>query len=129
MANVSLEQLNGCCGVQELSGASEDVPAEVLVSLDERHEDCSGESITTRNIVFTDAAQRRKLRASGWAFTEFIQKNRLGSVLGPSFGGRNPNTRNNVHVWVWTPNVKAVWKWLDKEFERREKEDDEDSGH
>ena len=115
MAN--LQALDGCCGVVELSGVSDDAPEYIL-------EECNCE-ISSRNVVFTDIAKHKRLKDSGWKFAAFVLKNGLGAITGPSPAGVNPNTKNKVHVWIWTPNVKALQKWLDKQQARREKEDAE----
>lgn len=110
-----------CCGVKELVGVSDATPAQFLWELKTEDEGC-----TSRNFVFTDITQHRKSsQIGGWAFAKFIRRKRLGTVLGPSKPGKNPNTRNLVCVWVWTPNVKAVQRWFAVEDARRNKDADE----
>ena len=108
------------CGIEELVGVSEDTPTEILFEL------CSNGEISSRNVVFTDTTRHKNNVDSGWRFAAFLCKKRLGTVLGPSKPGVNPNTRNQVCVWVWTPNVKAVQRWFEAEEKRRDKEENED---
>lgn len=123
--------LNSCCGVMEIDGVSLNTPKEVLLSLlDWEHEDYdyNTEKLlgNSRNVVFTDVAQMRRNKQSGWGFAKFITENKLGTITGPSPGATNPGTRNKVHVWVWTPNVKAIEAWFAAEQKRREKDEEED---
>lgn len=116
-----MNTLSGCCGVNELDGVGWDTPADALFGLLKCGE------ISSRNVVFTDITRNRKRAfTGGWAFAAFLRKNHLGTVLGPSDSGRNPNTGNSVCVWVWTPNRRALDRWESAEGVRRDKEEEDD---
>lgn len=111
----ALVSLRGCCGVWEIDGVSDALPAKVLFDIQEIW------GVSSRNLVFTDITQYRKCKHSGWGFAAFLRKKRLGAVLGPSKPGLNPESNNRVCVWVWTPNVEAVERWARAENRRQDR--------
>lgn len=56
----------------------------------------------------------------GFEFAQFIQDNNLGEVIDTIPSGINPNSLNEVKVWVWIPDMAAVRNWLQAEVIRRE---------
>lgn len=49
-------------------------------------------------------------KAYGQPFADFIVEEKLGTVvhIPPA---ENPNTGNEVEMWVWTPDMEALEKW------------------
>ena len=54
-------------------------------------------------------------RLYGKPFADFLTKNKLGTVVHVGHQ-KNPNSGNNVDMWVWTPNEKAVMAWAKKNY-------------
>ena len=94
---------NISCGVRELRGVSWTEPLSLLRRLDLSR---------LAHVVFSDRLTTEPWRvSSGEKFAAFITANKLGGVHRTA-GRINPNSRNNIAVWTWTPNKEAVSKLL-----------------
>ena len=94
---------NISCGVRELRGVSWTEPLSLLRRLDLSN---------LAHVVFSDRLSNRgPFGNSGEKFAAFITANKLGEVHRTA-GRINPNSRNNIAVWTWTPNKEAVSKLL-----------------
>lgn len=106
-----------CCGAREITNLS--ISRSAPQAMQE-----FGQAIYTRSyadnfryVIFT-AADYGKPATYGTRFAKFIAKNNLGTVL-ETAKNRNPNTGNQVQMWVWTVNHDAVKAWLKKDKEIR----------
>ena len=110
-----------CCGVKELSGLStcRDATDAMLqfgklthlrVVRDDDGKEVKAPFDRFRYVVFTQA---KKADGYGIRFAELIEDQGLGEIIETKFRV-NPNSGNNVKVWVWTVDHKAVKEWLDK---------------
>ena len=117
-----IEQLEGQCGIMVLSGLSINPEDNLRVIINshafETDEDicdctCSGcddhddKTELRANIMWTDVARARGALSSGEKLKRHITEKKFGTVktMGPIL---NPNTKNKITVYVWTPNKKFM---------------------
>ena len=89
-----------CCGIAELADIRNDAsPERSILNVD--YPDSQGV------IIFSDTNGHRY--KYGTALARYIRKHKLGSVTGkaPTI---NPNTRNRVRVWMWSPTRTTLKK-------------------
>lgn len=117
-----LEQLNGNCGMGELSGlqgrishilqrAREDMLNQDETEWDEEKGDYvypDPKSIYGI-IMFSDRVPKRGM-SPGMRLATYILENKLG-MLTASHVAKNPNSGNNIMAWFWTPNEKFLKKY------------------
>jgi len=60
-------------------------------------------------LIFSDNTQ-----GIGVQLAEFIKKHRLGSVIQSKGWRYNPNSGNDIKVWLWAPNWKRVFSFKAK---------------
>ena len=91
------------CGVRELRGVSWTEPLALIKGLNLRN---------LAHVVFSDRLTNGgPFGNSGAKFAAFITANHLGEVHRTA-SRVNPNSRNPIAVWTWTPNKAAVQKLL-----------------
>lgn len=132
-------RINGlsCCGVAELSDLAYQYgsvdgttpEAEKLWQMCVANSPADPEEgfyYRCRYIMFTQASMPGENGAItpnqtgyGFDFAEFIRTNNLGEVIDSIPSGINPNSKNEVKVWMWIPDMTAVRAWLVAEVARR----------
>lgn len=117
-----IEQLNGQCGIYLLSGlhVTPEENLQVIVGSEAFDMDgdicdcaCSGcddhdnAVILSANVMWTDVARAKGALSSGEKLKRHITEKKFGTVktMGPIL---NPNTKNKITVYVWTPNAKFL---------------------
>lgn len=107
-----------CCGIAELDGISAERPETIIKQLF-RDMYCYGEFNGTY-AVFSNAIRFK----SGNALARFIRVNKLGSVQAAGRPKRNPNSGNQLKVWMWSINRRALERWAQKNgFKKGESSD------
>jgi hypothetical protein len=106
----TLDDSNGCCGVDELYGLHSD-PMDTMMSFCHERFD---EEVRQAHVLITDNVAYRR----GEKLISFIKKHKFGAVVGTK-GKANPSTNGNTRVraWLWTPNVKKLEMWWRKNRE------------
>lgn len=131
-------RINGlsCCGVAELSSLSLNysTPGGASVEAEKLWRMCVDQNPLTpeegfyyrcRYVMFTQASRPgddgdiTNQRGYGFDFAQFIRDNSLGEVIDSIPSGINPNSSNEVKVWMWIPDMDAVKAWLVAEKTRR----------
>jgi hypothetical protein len=102
----------GCCGIREMSGlyTSVDQEKEAAMVLAENMYNTNSHDYYGQNfryIVFSEASGRY-----GERFADFLHREGL-TDLGLVSTGRNvnPNSGNEVRVWIWTVDHEVFKKW------------------
>ena len=121
-----------CCGVKEITGLSYTESAtkairqfgdltyyrQVKQYLGSGHSETVPAPMENfRYVMFTQANATGGTATYGDRFAAFIQKHKLGALIETPYN-MNPNSGNNVKVWLWTvdhPRVKALLAKLRKE--------------
>ena len=98
-----------CCGVIEIHGIDEieDTNAVIRQFCEAHSEPDCGACLFT-SVVRGKYTEGDKLKA-------FIRKNKLGKVIGMCV--RNPNTDNNVKMYLWQVNWDRLYALVDKQEE------------
>ena len=121
-----------CCGVAEATGLGLTVqpPEDKLWAFClSRHflDPVEGFYYRCRYIMFTQASSPGKDGAItpnqagyGFEFAEFIRANNLGELIDSIPPGVNPNSHNELKVWMWIPDHAAIRLWLTAEVKRRD---------
>jgi hypothetical protein len=95
-----------CCGMKELSGIQDFTPDYGFFQ--EIAEGLRGNTGRTAHIIFTDARLPAwKKPTKGDELAAFIRKKRMGRVTASPWR-KNPNSLNEVCVFVWTFNDKMT---------------------
>lgn len=112
-----------CCGLREVIGLSTDgwPPAEKLWRL------CRTESPSLpqflhrcRYLVFTQAGRGVTAGVGyGYEFAEFIRSAGLGTVIDTIPAGVNPNSSNDLKMFVWIVDLPAMQEWVANEVKTR----------
>ena len=117
-----------CCGVKEIAGLSFTTSAQHAIrqfgdlTYYRQVKDCNNKILPApfenfRYVMFTQANMPGGMAKYGDSFAAFIQKHKLGSLVETPYN-LNPNSGNQVKVWLWTvdhPKVKALLAKLHKE--------------
>ena len=120
-----------CCGVVEMSGIAHfrNDPTNAVVDMlccEEYDYDSDGndkpylqlDPPKAAHIVFTQASKTRCKSGYGYAIASYIIQQGLGTVAN-SQPARNPNTSNQITVFVWTPNIAGIKSWAKRNGIRR----------
>jgi hypothetical protein len=107
-----------CCAVAEISGirhfATE--PANVIVDVlctegyDNDEPYLLLEPPESAHIIFTQASRGKVKTGYGYTLRDYIVSQKLGTVV-CSTPSKNPNTQNNVTVFVWTLDMPGIRQW------------------
>lgn len=116
--DIEVERI-GCCGIYEINNlVDKDIsPATVLVKVvDELLREYP-------MVIFHDATKF----GNGKRLCTFIRGKKLGKVHA-SDKKMNPNSQNEIQMWIWYPNWDKLRTFLDEKVEIKESryEDDED---
>lgn len=122
MSIMDVSQVPHCCGIRELGGVSRHLgyPRGAMLAFALR---CYGwgfdgsENARFRHVIF---AQARQDSSYGFDLAKLIGEKLLGTVVDTPFQV-NPNSGNELKVWLWTVDHDAVKKWA-KEFEEEVKD-------
>lgn len=100
-----------CCGIDEIDGLSRD-PKDTLLEVCQEKYDNGGWGDVSRQayIIFHDANKN----GNGIAMAKYITKNNLGDIVSPARSRINPNSRNYIRAWVWSPDEKLLKAWWKK---------------
>lgn len=128
-----------CCGVREISSLSTyPDPKEAMRMFGQGlFSKRVGEVKTSpmfRYAVFTQAQSQStpicegkslidKGTGYGYRFANYIREHNLGDLIETPFNV-NPNSNNNLKLWVWTINLETIkkhWEKLDKEYWTKDK--------
>lgn len=68
-----------------------------------------------RYVIFTQATHKKDTDKEGYGekFAAFITRMKFGTLIATE-PGRNPNSGNQLKLWVWTPDHAAIKKFLKK---------------
>lgn len=120
---MEIQGLPGCCGVKELTNlvarndALLNMQDFVYRAYSKEHQ-LNGRF---RYALFSEAnSQGFNSKTYGHLFAELITREKLGTLI-ETERNVNPNSGNDVKVWVWTVDHNAVREWgnrnpVDKEF-------------
>lgn len=106
-----IEQLNGQCGIYLLSGLHVTPEENLRVIVGSEAFVTTGTRaiavILSANVMWTDVARAKGALSSGEKLKRHITEKKFGTVktMGPIL---NPNTKNKITVYVWTPNAKFM---------------------
>jgi hypothetical protein len=141
--SISVNANLGCCGLYELSGLEANYdPALVLAGICARQTrsfrwspECYGyysnraqanpaanpmqAGYLPAQFVFTQATKRARY---GTKFMNFINENKLGTVVTTGKYEKNPNSGRFVLAFIWTPDKPAIIKWWADQIEAYKKE-------
>lgn len=96
---------NISCGVHQLYGFGGKVRD--MITAARGHIGC-------RFLIFSDKVNKTKgYESGGQKLAKEIEDNRLGDLT-KSTEGVNPNSSNNIAVWVWNPDHVAIDNYLKK---------------
>lgn len=98
-----LSRIASCCGIGELSGLDTTAQRSLNRMCAEYF---AVYNITYKMIVFTDAVMNK----GGVRLAKYIEENDLGKIVA-SDKCKNPNTRRNVMLWTWYPDIKKLRAW------------------
>lgn len=105
---MELTKIHGCCGVYELHDLNELAPVDLLFGFLSEKED------NTPFVIFSDAVRDELGDAfdepRGLELAKFIKDNKLGTLFATP-ERHNPNSGNNIILWVWEPDYDALTKW------------------
>ena len=111
-----------CCGVKEISGLSDYESAAYAMqdfwntTYGRKVPNLIGNNLVPapmvnfRYCIFTQA---RHTYDYGIDFAKFITNNKLGTIAETDFN-TNPNSGNDVKVWIWTIDHNALGRWKKK---------------
>jgi len=107
-----------CCGLGEIGGIQDDTekvatPKRVLIEFREN------KAYDYPFVIFTAADQADYVKTAGTKLARFIRAHKLGTVRQTRWK-RNPNSGNNVQIFLWEPNYVNL-KHFDKPSEKRGK--------
>ena len=123
-----MEILNlSCCGVKEIRGlsysgsASEAFREFGKLTFQRTQLDLQGNPQPApidkfRYVLFSQAGKPEY--EYGTAFAEFLREHNLGTILETSFN-LNPNSGNQLKVWLWTVDWGAVKAWFATHAEKK----------
>ncbi len=97
-ADAEVNQLE-CCGIEELYGLATN-PNDNLFALEEQ-------SSHRAMVIFHDTVNR----GLGKKLVAKIRKKKLGTVISSPVV-KNPNTSNDIQMWIWVPDWLAVSKYV-----------------
>jgi len=115
---MTLINTTSCCGLRELDGImGDDAPHVTMASIASQLVEIGGAFVIFSCPVTHDHGQRLAL---------FIRDNNLGHVI-PSSIRRNPNSGNDLQVWLWEVEIDHLDGWINaynaREQERRVEEE------
>jgi hypothetical protein len=129
--------VEGCCGVRELAGIGEGNSSEFILrsfcnevytnALFNEHQDITEGNEDRGNFAHVFFTQAGVGKTYGENLASYIQRHGLGNVVAtPSM--LNPNSGNNLKMWVWTVNWKTTAEWAKErgEYNNREYNDVDD---
>lgn len=97
-----------CCGVREYAGLMDSKTKSIIESIAlDRFQD----SNDYRFVMFTENHQKNF--ENGLALMAYIKKNKLG-IITKSYTGNNPNSFNDIRVYLWRISENGLRKWADK---------------
>ena len=113
-------QWMACCGILEVMHLRESAPKQTLIDICnyDHHYNYEEELPKLQHhpyVIFTDHIDMKY----GKNFAKFIKKNRLGIITYSSKAKLNPNSGNNIRMWVWSVNWRAVKIYLEKHTKER----------
>ena len=97
-----------CCGVLEYDGVEGKAPERILLEISNNWWGNANEA-RSAFIIFTDVVWDEY----GENLHSYIVKNKLGAVV-KTRKKENPNTDNEIKVWVWSPNEVNFKRWCKK---------------
>jgi hypothetical protein len=105
-----------CCGMAELSGISnfkggEDFIKALLLDGGDTLDDLNNAPLVVMTAVTKLGAKPRKAVTYGPAIATYLTENGLGEVVASPLRV-NPNSKNTLVAYLWTPNYKALDKHL-----------------
>ena len=112
-----------CCGVAEVDGISDYAqPADAMrdIVCDERWDPATEKDVyvldipEVAHIIFTQASRRTAKVGYGYQLARYIKRHGLGTVV-VSQPAKNPNTSNQVHVFIWTLDEAGITQWAKKQ--------------
>lgn len=109
---MKIQQLAGCCGIKELTDlVAKGDPVLNMKDFVSQAYDRELFNGKFRYGIFAEANQfDSNAKTYGRQFAKLIIDNKLGTLV-ETERNVNPNSGNEVKVWVWTINHEAVKKW------------------
>lgn len=98
-----------CCGLDEIEDLGEG-PEQTLLDVCEDKYGQWGMDSKQAFLLFSDAVKY----GNGPRLAKYITDNNLGVVYATTRARMNPNSGNNIKVWVWGPNERALRAWWKK---------------
>lgn len=109
-----------CCGIKELAGISQGSPANAIWSAGLLVNEFDPSMPRCRYIIFSQAHSNMfKSSGYGYDFAQYIRDNNLGEVFDQVPVGKNPNSGNQVKMWIWIFDSDAMKAWFEKEKQIR----------
>lgn len=95
------------CGVTMLSGLRYSTPEEIVNKVLKERSVHDKKKIREAFVIFSDTDYTSAEGRGGNFLYKYIVENKLGKIM--EFGPRmNPNTGNQIKVWVWEPPHKSL---------------------
>lgn len=119
-----------CCGARELAGISyveAGQEANALWDLCRRQNPQTPTFPRCRYVMFTQASSPtlmsmagfKKTEGYGYRFASWIEEQGLGSIEHSIPDGINPNSSNNLKMWIWIVDNKGVANWIAEQVKER----------
>lgn len=101
-----------CCGIKELSGLSQypDNPADAMQNIGRMIYISTSNHYIGKHFRYIVFSQAGKNSHYGEVFAKYILDNNLGSLVETDWHV-NPNSKNQLKVWVWTTDHHALDTW------------------
>ena len=105
-SELTLDHSNASCGITTIWGLNNQ-PKYIVHRVMEYRTHRDYKYIREAFVIFSDTNSRRKnLTIGGFALAKYIQDHKLGDIW-ESPVRTNPNTGNEIVVWVWMPPHKS----------------------
>lgn len=120
---MDVEHTHSCCGAHELIGSSDiESQEDAIDALIEIAKVRYVEHNTCAFYIFTGVTDEGTCQE----FAEAIRSERLGTVT-KSRDKVNPNSENEIAVWIWAVNDNRYRKWaITKGIDAKDYDDDDD---
>lgn len=95
-----------CCGVDEITSLNSK-PEQTLLEVCEDKYSAWGDGAVHAFLIFTDAVKYKH----GAQLEKYIIKHKLGTIYKTAKSRRNPNSGNQIMVYIWAPNERTLKRW------------------
>lgn len=104
---------SACCGIKEIADIYESNKDNTEI-LQELCETRIGDENYPPYYFFSDTNEDNIKFEYGKSLVKYIRDNKLGNIISTIPIKNNPNSGNDLKMWVWVVNPKALIKWWKK---------------